>query len=129
MSSQTVSNNQNILTLDKWQSHIDKKKLELLTYIASSNYLENTSENIKFIYIIKELVNCNLFNISTIAFYVLKLLENAFIDSDILYASASDINTNTNTYTNTTTNTTTNHKSDSNEYLRYIKKIFTFNYR
>lgn len=132
MTSQTIYNEPKILTLEIWQSYIDKKKLELLTHIASRDYLENTSENIKFISIIKELVNCNLFNISNIAFYILKLLENTFIDSYILCKSASyDIlNTNTKTTTTkttkttktTTTKTTTNHISDSNEYLDTLNK-------
>ena len=122
MSSQTVLNNQNILTLDKWQSHIDKKKLELLTYIASRDYLENTYENIKFISIIKELVNCNLFNVSTIAFYVLKLLENTFINSNLLYEAILYDSSATNTTANTTTKTTTNHTSESNEYLDILTK-------
>ena len=121
MSSQTVLNNQNILTLDKWQSHIDRKKLELLTYIASRDYLENTSENIKFISIIKELINCNLFNISNIAFYVLKLLENTFIDSNLLYDSV--------TYYSYVANITAHThiinaeiKTESNEYLDILTK-------
>ena len=122
MSSQTVSKNQNLLTLDTWQSHIDKKKLELLTYIASRDYLENTSDNIKFISIIKELVNYNLFNISNIAFYVLKLLENTFIDSNILYEVISYDSSEINTITNANIITTTNHKSESNEYLDILTK-------
>ena len=109
MTSQTISNDSNILTLENWQSHIDKKKLELLTHVASSNYLENTSENLQFISIIKELVNCNLFNISSLAFCILKLLENSFIDSNILYEAVSD------------TNTTTNDTVESNEYLDTLK--------
>ena len=111
MNSQTVSNNPNILTHETWHSYIDKKKIELLTYISSSNYLENTSENIKFISIIKELVNCNLFNISNLAFCILKLLENSFIDSDILYEAVSDTNT-----------TTKKGIVESNEYLDTLKK-------
>ena len=113
MTSQPVLNNPNILTLENWQSHIDKKKLELLTHVASSNYLENTSENLQFISIIKELVNCNLFNISNIAFYILKLLENTFIDSDILYEAVSDTNTQ---------NKDVKHTSTSDEYLDTLKK-------
>lgn len=111
MTSQTISNDSNILTLNIWQFHIDKKKLELLTHIASRDYLENTSENIQFISIIKELVNCNLFNISSLAFCILKLLENSFIDSNILYEAVSD------------TNTTTNDTVESNEYLDTLKKF------
>jgi hypothetical protein len=113
MTSQTISNVPNILTLNIWQSHIDKKKLEFLTHIASSNYLENTSENLQFIYIIKELVNCNLFNISNIAFCILKLLENTFIDSDIICEVISDTNTG---------NKDIKHTSQSNEYLDTLKK-------
>ena len=113
MTSQPVLNNPNILTLENWQSHIDKKKLELLTHVASSNYLENTSENLQFISIIKELVNCNLFNISNIAFYILKLLENTFIYSDIICEVISDTNTQ---------NKDIKHTSTSNEYLDTLKK-------
>ena len=116
MTSQIISNEQNIFTLNTWQFHIDKKKLELLTHIASSNYLENTSENIQFISIIKELINCNLFNISNIAFYVLKLLENTVIDSDILYEAVSaDIS-------KITTETTTKYTSKHDEYLDTLNK-------
>ena len=113
MTSQTISNVPNILTLNIWQFHIDKKKLEFLTHIASRDYLENTSENIKFISIIKELVNCNLFNVSNIAFYILKLLENTFIDSDILYEAILDTNT---------VNKDVKHTSQSNKYLDTLKK-------
>ena len=53
MNSQIIANDSNRFTLNTWQSYINKKKLELLTHIASIDYLENTSENIKFISIIK----------------------------------------------------------------------------
>ena len=103
MNSQIIANDSNRFTLNTWQSYINKKKLELLTHIASRDYLENTSENIKFISIIKELVNCNLFNISSLTFCILKLLENSFIDSDILYEEVSDTNTTTTITTTTVT--------------------------
>ena len=116
MTSQPVLNNPNILTLENWQFHIDKKKLELLTHISSSNYLENTSENLQFISIIKELVNCNLFNILNIAFYILKLLENTFIDSDIICEVISDTNINTQ-------NKDIKHTPTSDAYLNTLKKF------
>jgi hypothetical protein len=122
MNSQIISNEPNILTLDTWQFHIDKKKLEFLTHIASSNYLENTSENLQFISIIKELVNCNLFNISKLAFYVLKLLEHTFIDSTIICEVISDDISKKITTTNITANTITKHTIESNEYLDTLKK-------
>ena len=93
------------LSYEIWQSHIDKQKLNLITNISSSNYLENTTENLQFISIIKGLVNCNLFNVSNIAFSLLKLLENTYIDSNILCESISinkrELNNNNNTYLDT----------------------------
>ena len=77
------------LSYEIWQSYIDKQKLNIITNISSSNYLENTTDNLQFISIIKALVNCNLFNVSNIAFSLLKLLENTYIDSNILCKSIS----------------------------------------
>ena len=104
------------LSYEIWQTHIDKQKLNLITNISSSNYLENTTENLKFISIIKALVNCNLFNVSNIAFYLLKLLENTYIDSNILCESISinkrELNNNINNYIN----------NNNNTYLDTLKK-------
>lgn len=75
----------NILTITDWNNYIYKKKLDLIDTINNDNKLNNTPDSFKFNDILKhKIIKINIFNMSYIAFMMLKFLETSFIPSEIL---------------------------------------------
>ena len=75
----------NILTITDWNKYIYKKKLELIDTINSDNKLNNTPDSFKFNDILKnKIIKINIFNMSYVAFMMLKFLETSFIPSEII---------------------------------------------
>ena len=75
----------NILTITDWNNYIYKKKLDLIDTINSDNKLDNTPDSFKFNDILKnKIIKINIFNMSYIAFMMLKFLETSFIPSEII---------------------------------------------
>ena len=81
------------ICIDDWQNHINDKKQTIIEQIDNSNNLDNSSENRKFIEILKSIINCKIFNVSTFSFLAINLLVTSlFIDSKIIINILKDKN-------------------------------------
>ena len=106
------------ITIDEWQEYIYYKKQLIIENINSLDDLDNSKDNIKFITILKSIINLKIFNISKFSYSAINLLIiSSFINPIILYNiikqdetitnsveeyTESNLDTNTNTNTNTT---------------------------
>ena len=73
------------LDIHIWQNHIDAKKKYIIEQIDNSHNLDKSSSNKKFIEILKNIINCKIFNVSQFAFLAIKLLvDSCFINSQIV---------------------------------------------
>ena len=73
-----------ILSITEWNSYIYNKKLNLLNEINITNNLDKSADSLKFNSILKDILKINVFNMSYIAFMMLKFLETSFIPSEII---------------------------------------------
>jgi len=81
------------ICIDDWKNYINNKKQYIIDQIDNSNNLDNSSENSKFIEILKSIINCKIFNVTTFSFLAINLLVNAlFIDSEIIKTIIKDNN-------------------------------------
>ena len=65
----------NLLNIDDWDNYIYKKKQDLINEIKKNNILDNSNSTLIFNNILKDVIQINIFNISYIAFMLLKFLE------------------------------------------------------
>jgi hypothetical protein len=73
-----------LLDINDWNKYIYKKKQELINEIEKNNSLDNSKSTIIFNDILKDVIKINIFNISYIAFMLLKFMEGTFIPSYLL---------------------------------------------
>ena len=73
-----------LLTIDDWNNYIYKKKQDLINDIEKNNILDNSKSTLIFNDILQDVIKINIFNISYIAFMLLKFMEKTFIPSYIL---------------------------------------------
>ena len=90
-----INENQNKFNLTDWSNYIDYKKLLIIKKIDSTNYLDDSIENIKFIKILKSIIESRIFDISHISFLSIKLLEYTYIKSEIINDAFEINNSNT----------------------------------
>lgn len=74
----------NLLNIDDWDNYIYKKKQDLINEIKKNNILDNSNSTLIFNNILKDVIQINIFNISYIAFMLLKFLETTFIPSYLI---------------------------------------------
>lgn len=74
----------NLLNIDDWDNYIYKKKQDLINEIKKNNILDNSNSTLIFNDILKDVIQINIFNISYIAFMLLKFLETTFIPSYLI---------------------------------------------
>jgi len=74
----------NLLNIDDWDNYIYKKKQDLINEIKKNNILDNSNSTLIFNDIVKDVIQINIFNISYIAFMLLKFLETTFIPSYLI---------------------------------------------
>jgi hypothetical protein len=74
----------NLLNIDDWDNYIYKKKQDLINEIKKNNILDNSNSTLIFNDILKDVIKINIFNISYIAFMLLKFLETTFIPSYLI---------------------------------------------
>jgi len=74
----------NLLNIDNWDNYIYKKKQDLINEIKKNNILDNSNSTLIFNNILKDVIQINIFNISYIAFMLLKFLETTFIPSYLI---------------------------------------------
>jgi len=110
-----INENQNKFNLTDWSNYIDYKKLLIIKKIDSTNYLDDSIENMKFIKILKSIIESRIFDISHISFLSIKLLEYTYIKSEIIN-DAFEINN-----SNTDSSNTNNNDNDNN--IKIILKI------
>ena len=104
------------ITIDEWQEYIDYKKQLIIENINNTDDLDISKDNIKFITILKSIINLKIFNISKFSYSAINLLIiSSFINPIILYniikqdetiTNSEDTESNLDTNTNTNTNTT-----------------------
>jgi len=112
-----INENQNKFNLTDWSNYIDYKKLLIIKKIDSTNYLDDSIENIKFIKILKSIIESRIFDISHISFLSIKLLEYTYIKSEIIN-DAFEINN-----SNTDSSNTNNNDNDNDNNIKIILKI------
>jgi len=80
-----MQNNIDIINIIEWQNYIDYKKKVIIENINNTIDLDNSEDNIKFINILKSIINIKIFNVSKFSFLALNLLFTAsFINPIIL---------------------------------------------
>lgn len=117
----------NNITIDEWQQYIDYKKKLIIENINNTDDLDNSKDNIKFITILKSIINLKIFNISKFSYSAINLLIiSSFINPVILYNIIKDDKITKNfegTYTESNLDTNINTNINTNTTLTNILKI------
>jgi hypothetical protein len=79
----TINPKKPIILLNDWELLIKARKIRLIKYYNSSNYLDNSYDNKIFINIIQSTLQLNIFDITRISYFSILLLDN-IINPNIL---------------------------------------------
>jgi hypothetical protein len=88
------------ITYEEWYNFIKIKKIKLLKHIDNTSFLDNSTENIKFITILNTIFNMDIFNISRISYLGFSFLD-IYINTDLINILETNYQLQPITYNNT----------------------------
>lgn len=79
-----INEKHRVLNYKEWNEYIERMKINIVNELQDKTYMANEEENLRFIKIMKNIVNTNILNLSNIGYLFLKFLDNTYIDNYII---------------------------------------------